>query len=105
MGKAVRIQRCGLSRQDVHEAAELHAAADRLGDAVQHLGRVAAGLALEPHDHRDLLCVLALHAPRHHHERVVERDSELLVLEDAPNSDFDGSSALSTMTASAPIIE
>ena len=72
-----------LRRQHVDQSAELHSAADDLGDPVEHLGRVAARLALEAHDERELLCVVALHPARHHHERVVERDAELLVLEDA----------------------
>ena len=73
----------GLSRQHLDEAPELHPAADDLGDPVEHLGRVTAGLALEAHDERDLLGVVALHAACHHHESVVERDAELLVLEHA----------------------
>ena len=88
--------------QDLDEPAELHAPADRLGDAVEHLGRVAAGLALEPHHHRDLLGVVALHPPRHHHQRVVERHAELLVLEDAPELGLRRLVALSTMTARRP---
>ena len=47
----------GLRGQHLDEAPELHAAADDLGDAVEHFGRVTAGLALEAHDERDLLGV------------------------------------------------
>src|SRR6478735_8011226 len=38
-----------LRRQDVHHPAQLHAPADDLGDAVEHLCRVTAGLALQLH--------------------------------------------------------
>ena len=72
-----------LSREHLDEPPELHPAPDHLGDPVEHFGRVAAGLALEAHDERDLLGVLTLHAARRHHEGVVERHAELLVLEDA----------------------
>ena len=72
-----------LRGQDADEAPELHPAADVLDHAVEHLGRVASRLALQARDDRDLLDVEVVHPPRHHHQRVVERDAELLVLEDA----------------------
>ena len=50
----------GLRGQHLDEAPELHPAADDLDDAVENLGGVTAGLALEPHDERDLLGVVAL---------------------------------------------
>src|SRR5262245_61907019 len=44
-----------LSREHLDEPPQLHSPADDLGHAVEHLGRVAARLALKLHDERDLL--------------------------------------------------
>ena len=50
---------------------------------VEHLRRVAAGLALDEREDGDLVHVGVLHPLRGHLERLVERDPELLVGDDA----------------------
>ena len=68
---------CAVSVAD--EAPQLLPLANALRDAVEHLGRVAARLALNRCDERDLLDVAVLHALDDAVERVLERDAELLV--------------------------
>ena len=72
-----------LGGQRADEAPQLLPLADALGDAVEHLGCVSSGLALHRRDERDLLQVAALHALDDAVERVLERDAELLVGDDA----------------------
>ncbi len=50
---------------------------------IEHLRRVAAGFALDEREDGDLVDVGVLHALRGHLERLVERDAELLVGDDA----------------------
>ena len=59
----------------------------------------------KPHDERDLLGVVALHAARHDHERVVERDAELLVLEDTAELGLRRLDRAVDHDQSAPIVE
>ena len=73
-----------LRRERSDEAEDLLAGADVLDHPVEHLGHVAARVALKQSDDRDLLHVLAVHAPGGHLERLVERDAELLVGHDPP---------------------
>ena len=58
--------------------------ADVLDDLVEHLGRVAARVALQRRDERDLVEVAVLHPLDRPAEGVVERDAELLVRDHAP---------------------
>ena len=53
------------------------------GHLVDHLGGVTAGVALQEGDERDLLEVAALHARHARAERVLERNAEPLVGDDA----------------------
>ena len=72
-----------LRGQHLDQPADVHPRADVLRDLVEHLGRVAACLALDEREHGDLVDVGVLHALRGHLERLVERDPELLVGDDA----------------------
>src|SRR5439155_22779702 len=61
---------------------ELEPLADRLGDTVEHLGCVAARLALERGHQRYLLELPAVHPLDYNVQRVVDRHAKLLVRDD-----------------------
>src|SRR5205823_11612551 len=58
---------------------ELESLSDRLGDSVEHFGRVAAAAALNGRDERDLLELPAVHALDDDVQCIFERNAELLV--------------------------
>ena len=60
-------------------AVQLSPLAHGLGDAVEDLGHVSAGLAMQLGDERDLLHVACVHADRDRAKRILERHPELLV--------------------------
>ena len=72
-----------LSGKRAGEPAQLLARADVVGHLVDHLGGVAACVALQERDESDLLEVAALHARHARAERVLERYAEPLVGDDA----------------------